>query len=924
MRTKTAILCAILPVSLTAAFAAENVIGPREAAVDALSRDTRAEISLNHSASLVRQARFAAGAAAVDGDTPAEKSELFLLRHGAAFGIDAPTAELELITATTDRIGRTHRTYRQVHRGVEVFGGRIGLHFDTAGELVTVDALLVPDVEVAEITPALSESRAAEAARRVVAKQKFMDPSSLDVPVNRLVIFHDGVIWGRSGRTHLAWEVEITDGGGVNEHLFLDAANGRMLEQISGIEEIHRRVYEHDASNLVWEEGDELPYSGSGGGRDVEINNLIDVAEQTYRTYSNLSGGSFLSYTGTDSTMRSYYDRDGMDCPNAYFNGSSTNYCVGVATDDIIAHEWSHGYTQSTHGLIYAWQPGALNEAYSDIFGETVDLLYDQQGNDRDTALREPGVCTSSNSVPQPELIIDEPASLAGPMETGSASFNPPGPWTVTAELEEADDGSGNTNDGCQELVGFTPGKIALLTMGTCSDRFATAVLNAQDAGAAAAIIINPLNDSLIDMPGNSTTDIPAVLVGKSDGAALRAAVDEPVVATIRLGDAGVGESLRWMIGENSSAFGGAIRDMWIPECKGDPGSVTSPSYYCGEGDNGGVHINSGVPNQAFALLVDGGALNGVDVPAIGLTRAAQIYWRAMSVYQSPLSDFLDHADALAVSCSDLVGAPIPDLLTGEVSSETITPAHCAAVEAAMEATRMRTWPSQCRFDTILDPDAPLQPASIQVFSESFDSAPSDWALSNEGVFDEYVPRNWVWTETTPPGGDGGAFYAADDPMLGNCNAGSNDQSGVVHLESPAIELPMAARPVVLFDHYVATEDRVDGGNLKVSVNGGPFTLVPSEAFLFNPYNDVLRQPNWNDNPLAGEEAFVGTNETTYRGSWGQSQVNLGSMASGGDTIVLRFDFGTDGCGGNDGWYVDNVKVVMEPRQRGAGGRATP
>ena len=28
-----------------------------------------------------------------------------------------------------------------------------------------------------------------------------------------------------------------------------------------------------------------------------------------------------------------------------------------------------------------------------------------------------------------------------------------------------------------------------------------------------------------------------------------------------------------------------------------------------------------------------------------------------------------------------------------------------------------------------------------------------------------------------------------------------------------------------------------------------------------------------------------------------------------GDTIRLRYDFGMDGCTGNDGWYVDDIKV---------------
>ncbi len=111
-----------------------------------------------------------------------------------------------------------------------------------------------------------------------------------------------------------------------------------------------RMVYENSGSNLVWQEGDPVPYIGSDPFNDQEINNLISVAEQTYTTFANISGGTFLSYTGNDSTMRSYYDRDRMECPNAYFNGSSTSFCIGTATDDVIAHEWTHGYTQETHG----------------------------------------------------------------------------------------------------------------------------------------------------------------------------------------------------------------------------------------------------------------------------------------------------------------------------------------------------------------------------------------------------------------------------------------------------------------------------------------------------------------------------------------------------------------------------------------------
>ena len=32
-------------------------------------------------------------------------------------------------------------------------------------------------------------------------------------------------------------------------------------------------------------------------------------------------------------------------------------------------------------------------------------------------------------------------------------------------------------------------------------------------------------------------------------------------------------------MGEKSTAFGGAIRDMWNPTCYGDPGKVTDAEY---------------------------------------------------------------------------------------------------------------------------------------------------------------------------------------------------------------------------------------------------------------------------------------------------------------------------------------------------------
>ncbi|SHK02331.1 M4 family metallopeptidase [Rhodothermus profundi] len=62
--------------------------------------------------------------------------------------------------------------------------------------------------------------------------------------------------------------------------------------------------------------------------------------------------------------------------------------------------------------------------------------------------------------------------------------------------------------------------------------------------------------------------------------------------------------------------------------------------------DNGGVHINSGIPNRAAALLIE----------QIGAEKAGQIYYRALSQYLTRNSQFGDLRQALEQSARDLYG----------------------------------------------------------------------------------------------------------------------------------------------------------------------------------------------------------------------------------------------------------------------------
>ena len=76
------------------------------------------------------------------------------------------------------------------------------------------------------------------------------------------------------------------------------------------------------------------------------------------------------------------------------------------------------------------------------------------------------------------------------------------------------------------------------------------------------------------------------------------------------------------------------------------------------------MHGNSGVPNHAYALAVDGGSYNGQTITGMGLDQAAAIWYRAGLSYLTPSSNFSEFATALETSCTDLVGAPITKLTT--------------------------------------------------------------------------------------------------------------------------------------------------------------------------------------------------------------------------------------------------------------------
>ncbi|MEL6922780.1 MAG: M4 family metallopeptidase, partial [Bacteroidota bacterium] len=120
-----------------------------------------------------------------------------------------------------------------------------------------------------------------------------------------------------------------------------------------------------------------------------------------------------------------------------------------------------------------------------------------------------------------------------------------------------------------------------------------------------------------------------------------------------------------WQIGENVTRTqyiaSGALRDLSNPNNganRGEPGwqpahmdeYVELPETR--EGDNGGVHINSGIVNKAFHLFAT----------AIGRDKAEQIYYKALRDYLTRSSQFVDCRLAVIQAATDRHGANSPEV----------------------------------------------------------------------------------------------------------------------------------------------------------------------------------------------------------------------------------------------------------------------
>lgn len=139
----------------------------------------------------------------------------------------------------------------------------------------------------------------------------------------------------------------------------------------------------YDAKNGSSLPGAPVRNEGDPSASDVTVNEAYDGSGATYDLYKDVYNRNSIDNNGMRMDSTVHYKK-GYD--NAFWNGEQMVYGDGdedqpeadrlfnrfTIAIDIIGHELTHGVTQFEAKLVYSYQPGALNESMSDVFGSLV------------------------------------------------------------------------------------------------------------------------------------------------------------------------------------------------------------------------------------------------------------------------------------------------------------------------------------------------------------------------------------------------------------------------------------------------------------------------------------------------------------------------------------------------------------------------
>ncbi|MCM3878531.1 MAG: M4 family metallopeptidase [Vicinamibacterales bacterium] len=339
--------------------------------------------------------------------------------------------ELDIASRQEDTMiaGRAHERLKQMYKGVPVFGGQVARQMD-GRSIVSVSGRVYEGLDL-DVTAQISPQRASTIALAA-------SPSGANVHGDATL----GVLPVADNAYRLVYSMDVRSDWDVRR-IDVDAKTGELVRSFSTIQTSTTigqgtgvlgglRKMSTDSSNSTFRAVDLLRPASANTfdfrGSASRLNAFLatgllfnsDIATDSDNVWNDGPTVDAHVYQGWvhDYYFKRYGRRglddhnleiDGIVHPlarsqagvqppdivgtfinNAFFccdglmvygdgDGRFFNYLAGAL--DVVAHEMSHGVTEFSSSLVYEDEPGALNEAFSDIMGASIEYFYQPVGS---------------------------------------------------------------------------------------------------------------------------------------------------------------------------------------------------------------------------------------------------------------------------------------------------------------------------------------------------------------------------------------------------------------------------------------------------------------------------------------------------------------------------------------------------------------
>ncbi len=362
---------------------------------------------------LGQRSRYSAGKGLPIVGNPASDAIAVLDNISGIMNIRDAQREFAAKQPETDQLGFQHVRANQTYQGLQVFGGQLIVHFDNQNNAYQVNGSYVPEIAL-DITPRLAAAQAIQVAANDLAnmhKETILLQTSPEL-----------VVYAWNAPAHLAYALTLSCAPHRANawRYWVDALDGRILLRYNDIKTatLTGRILDGEGGSTQSIEnclvsGVNFLLSSTSfywTVRNISTNEdlYVDTGMLAFRTnavwipedptefsagrnfdfiqryYLEVHGRASFNNANAVATANVHAEDVGF---NAFWNGIDFTFGDGepgrsgpLTVLDVCAHEYGHAVDQYTANLIYAYEPGTLNESFADISGATVEFWAQPDG----------------------------------------------------------------------------------------------------------------------------------------------------------------------------------------------------------------------------------------------------------------------------------------------------------------------------------------------------------------------------------------------------------------------------------------------------------------------------------------------------------------------------------------------------------------